>query len=135
MVGRILSMYFFWLVLVSLVNCCFIVLLMIFVIVFFVCLLLVVEWVCIEVKVSFVSIIFGIDLIVGVCFGLVNLLFYLVFCIGNVINNICWDSYWYFVENLWVKWVILIFFGDLYCGYWVMGIDVGYFEYYCYGCG
>lgn len=33
---------------------------------------------------------FGIDLIVGVCLGLVNLLLYLVFYIGDLINNVFW---------------------------------------------
>ena len=86
-----------------------------------------------DARLSFVNTISGTDLIVGARSGAVQLLLYSVFRIGNATNNISWRSYQDIVKRRDVKWTIPISLGDTHLGYRVMGTTVDYFKYYRYG--
>ncbi len=84
-------------------------------------------------KLSFANTISGTDLIVGARSGSIQLLLYSVFRIGNATNNISWKSYRSIAERMDVKWTIPISLGDSHRGFRVMGTAGTYFRYYRYG--
>lgn len=128
-------MYLLRLAMASLNNRRFTALLTVFAIALSVTLLLAVERVRTEARVSFASTISGTDLIVGARSGSVSLLLYSVFRIGNATNNIRWDSFQQIAANPQVKWAIPLSLGDSHRGYRVMGTSRAYFEHYQYGRG
>ena len=97
-----------------------------------VALLLAVERVRNDAKLSFTNTISGTDLIVGARSGSIQLLLYSVFRIGSPTNNISWESYEDIVSNPLVKWAIPISLGDSHRGFRVMGTNTDYFEHYRY---
>ncbi len=97
-----------------------------------VALLLAVERVRNDAKLSFTNTISGTDLIVGARSGSIQLLLYSVFRIGNPTNNISWESYEDISNNRLVDWSIPISLGDSHRGYRVMGTSTDYFEHFRY---
>ena len=109
------------------------VILTVFAIAVSVMLILSVEKVRHDAKLSFANTISGTDLIVGARSGSVQLLLYSVFRIGNATNNITWKSYRSVDGRNDVKWTIPISLGDSHRGFRVMGTSDAYFRYYRYG--
>jgi putative ABC transport system permease protein len=95
-----------------------------------VALLLGVEKIRGEARLSFASTISGTDLIVGSPSGDINLLLYSVFRIGSASNNIRWDSYQDIADRPEVAWSIPISLGDAHRGFRVMGTSGDYFTQY-----
>ena len=126
-------MYLLRLAFASLANRRFTALLTVFAIALSATLLLAVERVRVEARMSFANTISGTDLIVGARSGSVNLLLYSVFRIGNATNNIRWSSYEHFANHPQVKWAIPLSLGDSHRGYRVLGTSAAYFEHYQYG--
>lgn len=98
-----------------------------------VCLLLAVERVRTETRVSFANTISGTDLVVGARSGSINLLLYSVFRLGNATNNIRWSSFTQWQQHPQVKWAIPLSLGDSHKGYRVLGTSEDYFTHYQYG--
>ncbi|MDM1716289.1 ABC transporter permease [Thiopseudomonas alkaliphila] len=98
-----------------------------------VCLLLAVERVRTETRVSFANTISGTDLVVGARSGSINLLLYSVFRLGNATNNIRWSSFIQWQQHPQVKWAIPLSLGDSHKGYRVLGTSEDYFTHYQYG--
>ena len=86
-----------------------------------------------QAKVSFSHTVSGTDLIVGARSGSINLLLYSVFRIGNATNNLSWESYQNLAKNPIVKWHVPISLGDSHKGYRVIGTTQDYFEHFGYG--
>lgn len=126
-------MYLLRLAWASLANRRFTVFLTLSTIALSVALLLAVERVRTEARLSFASTISGTDLIVGARSGPVNLLLYSVFRIGNATNNIRWESFQHWAQQPRVKWAVPLSLGDSHRGYRVLGTSSGYFEHYHYG--
>ncbi len=114
----------------SLLNRRFTVLLTLFAIALSVVLLLGVETVRRDAKLSFANTIAGTDLIVGARSGSIQLLLYSVFRIGHATNNISWRSYQDIAALPQVAWTIPIMLGDSHRGYAVMGTSADYFQQY-----
>ncbi|MCW8932330.1 MAG: ABC transporter permease [Gammaproteobacteria bacterium] len=95
-------------------------------------LLLGVEKIRTETRLSFANTISGTDLIVGARSGSIQLLLYSVFRIGQVTNNISWNSYQKIIEHPKIKWSFPISLGDSHKGFRVMGTTQDYFEHYQY---
>ena len=93
-------------------------------------LLLGVERIRTETRVSFSNTVSGTDLIVGARSGSVPLLLYSVFRIGNATNNISWRSYQEIAADRDVAWTIPISLGDSHRGFRVMGTSIDYFRYF-----
>lgn len=125
-------MYLLSLAYKSLLNRKFTAILTIATIALSVALLLAVERVRNDAKLSFTNTISGTDLIVGARSGSIQLLLYSVFRIGNPTNNISWQSYQEISNNRLVDWSIPISLGDSHRGYRVMGTNVAYFEHFRY---
>ena len=100
-----------------------------------VALLLGVERLRSETRISFANTISGTDLIVGARSGPVQLLLYSVFHMGNATNNIEWQSVQALSKHPAVKWVVPLSLGDSHRGFRVLGTDSRYFEHYRYGRG
>lgn len=98
-----------------------------------VALLLGVEYIRKEAKVSFLSTISGTDLVVGARSGSVQLLLYSVFRIGNATNNISWKSYQELAANPLIEWTVPLSLGDSHKGFRVLGTNQDYFKFYRYG--
>lgn len=96
-------------------------------------LLLGVEKVRTEARVSFASTISGTDLIVGARSGAIQLLLYSVFRIGNATNNISWQAFEEISKRPEVAWTIPLSLGDSHRGYRVLGTSLDYFTHYRYG--
>ena len=96
-------------------------------------LLLGVEKVRTEAKVSFANTISGTDLIVGARSGAIPLLLYSVFRIGNATNNISWQSYREIAARPDIAWTIPLSLGDSHRGFRVLGTNGDYFEHYRFG--
>src|SRR4051812_16330161 len=92
-----------------------------------VALLLGVERIRHESRASFAATINGTDLVVGARTSPVHLLLSAVFHIGNVTNNISWESYRAFAQRAEVTWTIPLALGDSYRGYRVLGTTTDYF--------
>ena len=116
----------------SLINRRLTVFLTVFAIALSVMLLLGVEKVRQDAKLSFANTISGTDLIVGARSGSIQLLLYSVFRIGNATNNITWRSYQTVAARKDVKWTIPISLGDSHRGFRVMGTSKAYFKHYRY---
>ena len=86
-----------------------------------------------DARLSFANTISGTDLIVGARSGSVQLLLYSVFRIGNATNNIAWRSYQDIAKRNDVKWTIPLSLGDSHRGYRVLGTNGDYFKYFRYG--
>ncbi|HMW71915.1 MAG TPA: ABC transporter permease [Cellvibrionaceae bacterium] len=86
-----------------------------------------------QAKISFNKTLSGTDLIVGARSGSINLLLYAVFRIGNATNNISWQSYQELAKHSAVDWVIPLSLGDSHKGYRVLGTTQDYFTHYQYG--
>jgi putative ABC transport system permease protein len=114
----------------SLLNRRFTVLLTLFAIALSVVLLLGVETVRRDAKLSFANTIAGTDLIVGARSGSIQLLLYSVFRIGHATNNVSWRSYQDIAALPQVAWTIPIMLGDSHRGYSVMGTRNDYFQHY-----
>jgi putative ABC transport system permease protein len=117
----------------SLLNRWHTVILTVFSIAVSVMLILSVEKVRQDAKLSFANTISGTDLIIGARSGSVQLLLYSVFRIGNATNNISWKSYRSILTRKDVKWTIPISLGDSHRGFRVMGTNKDYFKHYRYG--
>ncbi|MCL7462835.1 ABC transporter permease [Pseudomonas sp. NW5] len=96
-------------------------------------LLLTVERVRTETRLSFANTVSGTDLLVGARAGSINLLLYAVFRIGHATHNIRWDSYQQIAALPQVKWAIPLSLGDSHRGYPVLGTSADYFTHYRYG--
>lgn len=92
-----------------------------------VALLLGVERIRQESRASFAATISGTDLVVGARTSPVHLLLSAVFHIGNVTNNITWDSYRAIAQRPEVAWTIPLALGDSYRAYRVLGTTPDYF--------
>ena len=95
--------------------------------------LLAVEHIRHQAKVSFSNTVSGVDLIVGARTGSLNLLLYSVFRIGAPTNNIRWQTYQTIANSKKVKWAIPITLGDSDKGYSVLGTSTDYFQKFSYG--
>lgn len=98
-----------------------------------VALLLGVERVRNEARHGFTNTISQTDLIVGARSGSVSLLLTSVFHIGNVTDNVSWETYEKIERNPQVAWTIPLSLGDSHKGYTVLGTSNAYFEHYKYG--
>jgi len=116
----------------SLWNRRFTALLTIVSIAFSVTLLLGVERLRTEARMSFANTLSGTDLIVGARSGPVQLLLYSVFRIGDATNNISWQSYQDIKAHPLVEWTVPISLGDSHRGFRVLGTTQAYFEHYRY---
>lgn len=116
----------------SLWNRRFTALLTIVSIAFSVTLLVGVERLRTEARMSFSNTLSGTDLIVGARSGPVQLLLYSVFRIGNATNNISWESYQDIKAHPLVKWIVPISLGDSHRGFRVLGTTQAYFDHYRY---
>jgi len=85
-----------------------------------------------EARMSFANTLSGTDLIVGARSGPVQLLLYSVFRIGDATNNISWQSYQDIKAHPLVKWTVPISLGDSHRGFRVLGTTPAYFEHYRY---
>lgn len=117
----------------SLLNRWHTVILTVFSIAVSVMLILSVEKVRQDAKLSFANTISGTDLIIGARSGSVQLLLYSVFRIGNATNNISWKSFRSIEARKDVKWTIPISLGDSHRGFRVMGTNKDYFKHYRHG--
>lgn len=114
----------------SLCNRRFTVLLTLFAITLSVVLLLGVETVRRDAKLSFANTIAGTDLVVGARSGSIQLLLYSVFRIGHATNNISWRSYQEIAASPRIAWTVPMILGDSHRGYPVMGTNAEYFEHF-----
>lgn len=126
-------MYFFRLVLASLLNRRKTALLTVFTIAMSVVLLIGVEKIRGEARNSFTQTISGTDLVIGARSGAVQLLLYSVFRMGNATNNIRWQSYETIAALPQVTWAIPLSLGDSHKGYRVLGTSADYFTHFRYG--
>lgn len=92
-----------------------------------------VERVRTEARLSFANTISGTDLVVGARSGAIQLLLYSVFRIGNATNNISWQSYREIAHRPDVAWTIPFSLGDSHRGFRVLGTTAAYFSHYRYG--
>ena len=83
-----------------------------------------------EARSSFANTISGTDLIVGARSGVVQLLLYSVFRIGDATNNMSWQSYEDLSKHPKVKWSVPLALGDSHRGYRVLGTNQDYFNHY-----
>ncbi len=95
-------------------------------------LLLGVERIRNEAENGFIQTLSGTDLIVGARSGSVSLLLSSVFHIGNVSDNVTWETYQKIDANPQVAWTIPLSLGDTHGGYAVLGTSNAYFEHYRY---
>ena len=95
-------------------------------------LLLGVEKVRNEARLSFANTITGVDLIVGARSGSIQLLLYSVFRIGNATKNVSWETYEDISKRPEVDWTIPLSLGDSHKGFRVLGTNQSYFDHYKY---
>jgi len=81
---------------------------------------------------SFADTISDTDLIIGARSGGVQLLLYSVFRIGEVSNDMTWESYQDIAARPEVEWIVPISLGDSHQGFRVVGTSVDFFERYRY---
>jgi len=86
-----------------------------------------------EAKLSFANTISGADLIVGARSGSIQLLLYSVFRIGNATNNISWKSYQQIAARPGVAWTVPMSLGDSHRGFRVLGTTGDFFRHYRHG--
>lgn len=93
-------------------------------------LLFTVERVRRSVEDSFTQTVSGVDLLVGARTGSLQLVLFSVFNIGQVTNNISYESYDKIRKNPDVDWTIPISLGDGHKGFRVVGTTTDFFEHY-----
>lgn len=93
-------------------------------------LLFAVERVRRSVEDSFTQTVSGVDLLVGARTGSLQLVLFSVFNIGQVTNNVSYDSYDKIHHHPDVEWTIPISLGDGHKGYRVVGTTTEFFEHY-----
>lgn len=93
-------------------------------------LLFAVERVRRSVEDSFTQTVSGVDLLVGARTGSLQLVLFSVFNIGQVTNNVSYDSYDKIHHHPDVDWTIPISLGDGHKGYRVVGTTTEFFEHY-----
>lgn len=93
-------------------------------------LLFTVERVRRSVEDSFTQTVSGVDLLVGARTGSLQLVLFSVFNIGQVTNNVSYDSYDKIHHHPDVEWTIPISLGDGHKGYRVVGTTTEFFEHY-----
>lgn len=93
-------------------------------------LLFTVERVRRSVEDSFTQTVSGVDLLVGARTGSLQLVLFSVFNVGQVTNNISYDSYDKIHHNPDVEWTIPISLGDGHKGFRVVGTTTEFFEHY-----
>jgi len=93
-------------------------------------LLFTVERVRRSVEDSFTQTVSGVDLLVGARTGSLQLVLFSVFNIGQVTNNVSYDSYDKIHHHPDVDWTIPISLGDGHKGYRVVGTTTEFFEHY-----
>ncbi|MES2801885.1 MAG: ABC transporter permease [Bdellovibrionota bacterium] len=93
-------------------------------------LLFTVERVRRSVEDSFTQTVSGVDLLVGARTGSLQLVLFSIFNIGQVTNNISYDSYDKIHHHPDVEWTIPISLGDGHKGYRVVGTTTEFFEHY-----
>jgi putative ABC transport system permease protein len=98
-----------------------------------VALLLGVERIRQESREAFASALSGTDLIVGARTSSVNLLLASVFRIGDVTNNVSWETYQRIAALPGVAWTIPLSLGDSHRGFRVLGTTRDYFDHYRFG--
>ncbi len=86
-----------------------------------------------EAKLSFANTISGTDLIVGARSGSIQLLLYSVFRIGNATNNVSWKSFKHIKGRPGVAWAVPLSLGDSHRGFRVLGTSGDYFKHYRFG--
>ena len=96
-------------------------------------LLLGVERIREESRESFSAAVSGTDLVVGARSSPVHLLLSTIFHIGNVTNNVRWDSYRALAQRPDVAWTIPLSLGDSHRGYRVLGTTDDYYEHLRFG--
>jgi putative ABC transport system permease protein len=96
-------------------------------------LLLGVERIREESRESFAAAVSGTDLVVGARTSPVHLLLSTVFHIGNVSNNVGWDTYRVLAQRPDVAWTIPLSLGDSHRGYRVLGTTADYYEHLRFG--
>lgn len=96
-------------------------------------LLLGVERLRVQARMSFAQTLSGTDLIVGARGGAINLLLYSVFRIGDATNNLSWRTAEAIAALPDVAWTVPLSLGDSHRGYRVLGTTTAYFEHYQYG--
>lgn len=79
---------------------------------------------------SFTQTVSGVDLLVGARTGSLQLVLFSVFNIGQVTNNVSYDSYDKIHHHPDVEWTIPISLGDGHKGYRVVGTTTEFFEHY-----
>jgi putative ABC transport system permease protein len=84
-------------------------------------------------RLSFFDTVSGTDLIVGARSGPVQLLLYSIFHIGSATSNIRWSSYEALRDDPRIAWTIPLSLGDSHRGYRVVGTHNSLFEHYRYG--
>jgi putative ABC transport system permease protein len=84
-------------------------------------------------RLSFFDTVSGTDLIVGARSGPVQLLLYSVFHIGSATSNIRWSSYEALNDDPRIAWTVPLSLGDSHRGYRVVGTHNSLFEHYRYG--
>jgi putative ABC transport system permease protein len=75
----------------------------------------------------------GTDLVVGARSSPVQLMLYAVFRIGEVTNNVRWESFEEIARHPLVAWVVPISLGDSHRGFPVVGTSAAYFDHFRYG--
>ncbi len=121
------------LIMLSLKNRLFSLILAISSIAISVTLLLGVEKTSAATRLAFQNSVSGVDLIVGAAGSPVNLLMYSVFHMGEPMRNISWQSYQNITNDSKVKWTIPISLGDSHRGFRVVGSNQNFFHHFQYG--
>jgi putative ABC transport system permease protein len=98
-----------------------------------VALLLGVERIRNDARESFGLSVSGTDLVVGARSSPVQLMLYAVFRIGEVTNNVRWESFEEIAGHPLVAWAVPISLGDSHRGYPVVGTSAAYFDHFRYG--
>ena len=98
-------------------------------------LLLGVERVRSDARLSFANTVSGVDLIVGARTGAIPLLLYSVFHIGSHTNDVSWESYEWLASHPAVEWAVPISLGDSHKGFPLLGTSQDYFQHYRYSAG
>ncbi|WP_462173448.1 ABC transporter permease [Pseudoalteromonas xiamenensis] len=109
------------------------VLLTLFAIAISVMVLLTIERIRHEAKVSFSNTLSGTDLIVGAKTGDIQLLLASVFRLGYTNNGVSWQSYSDIQSKKGVAWTIPLSLGDSHKGFAVLGTTLDYFAHYRFG--
>ena len=86
-----------------------------------------------ELRASFATSVSGVDLVVGARGSPVQLMLYSVFRMGEVTNNMSWESAQWLAAHPLVAWTVPVALGDSHRGYPVLGTTTAYFDHFRYG--